>query len=76
MGGEMSGAESSSGAASDSDSEHVEGGAGRGTPADPEAARLDRKAHKAAVKEANRERRKHKLPKHVKKHALAKHKKK
>ena len=50
--------------------------AARDAPADPEAARADRKAHKAAVKEANRERRKHKLPKHVKKHALAKHKKK
>lgn len=50
--------------------------AARGAPADPEAARAERKAHKAAVKEANRERRKHKVPKHVKKHALAKHKKK
>ena len=63
-----------------SDDEGSQGSGGdralRGAPADPEAARADRKAHKAAVKEANRERRKHKLPKHVKKHALAKHKKK
>lgn len=34
-----------------------------------------RKAHKKAVKEANRERRKHKMPKHVKKKKLKSHKK-
>ena len=37
--------------------------------------RADRKAHKKAVKEANRERRKHKMPKHVKKKKIKSHKK-
>ena len=45
----------------------------RGRP-DTEAERAARKEHKAAVKEANRERRKTKLKKHVKKRAVNKHK--
>ena len=36
--------------------------------------RSERKAHKAAVKESNRERRKQKLRKHIKKRAVNKHK--
>ena len=36
----------------------------------------ERKAHKHAVKEDNRERRKHKMPKHVKKKLVNKHKRK
>ena len=68
--------EAGSGSGSEGSDGSGDGRAARGAPADPEAARAERKAHKAAVKEANRERRKHKLPKHVKKHALAKHKKK
>ena len=42
----------------------------------PEAEKAARKEHKAAVKEANRERRKSKLKKHVKKRAVNKHKRK
>ena len=34
----------------------------------------ERKAHKKAVKEANRERRSHKMPKHVKKKLVNRHK--
>ena len=45
----------------------------RGRP-DTEAERAARKEHKAAVKEANRERRKTKLKKHVKKRAVNRHK--
>lgn len=41
---------------------------------DPEAEKAARKQHKAEVKEANREKRKHKLKKHVKKRAVNKHK--
>ena len=36
----------------------------------------ERKAHKQGVKEDNRERRKHKMPKHVKKKLVNKHKRK
>ena len=41
---------------------------------DPEALKAARKAHKADVKETNRERRKQKMKKHVKKRAVNKHK--
>lgn len=40
----------------------------------PEAQKAARKAHKAVVKESNRERRKQKMKKHVKKRAINKHK--
>jgi RIO kinase 1 len=43
---------------------------------DREAARVARKEHKRAIKEANRERRKTKVPKHVKKAHKTKNKKK
>ena len=41
---------------------------------DPEAQKAARKAHKVVVKESNRERRKQKMKKHVKKRAINKHK--
>ena len=41
---------------------------------DPEALKAARKAHKAVVKETNRERRKQKMKKHTKKRAVNKHK--
>ena len=40
----------------------------------PEALKAARKAHKAVVKETNRERRKQKMKKHIKKRAVNKHK--
>ena len=48
------------------------------TPTEPDSSmqRDARKAHKAAVKADNRERRKTKMPKHVKKRAEKKHKRK
>lgn len=66
----------------DDSSEASEGGSqscqqheGPDTPAIAQQAHADRKAHKKAVKEANRERRKTKLPKHVKKKLVNKHRK-
>jgi RIO kinase 1 len=67
----------------DSDDENTGGGgddgAGAPHPSDPAyvkkgASKEERRAHKAAVKEANRERRKEKLPKGVKRRAVAKSK--
>ena len=49
---------------------------GENKPLDPEVLKAERKAHKAIVKEANRERRKHKVPKHVKKKAVSRHQRK
>lgn len=44
--------------------------------ADKDALKAAKKQHKKEVKEANRERRKHKIPKHVKKRQMSKNKKK
>ncbi|KAF5838403.1 RIO1 family-domain-containing protein [Dunaliella salina] len=74
----VQGEEGSSDSGSGSDDEESEGEDGggalgsSGTPMDKEA----RKAHKRAVKEANREKRKHKTPKHIKKAHKAGKKKK
>ena len=69
-------------ASSTADSSDIEEGKtdreelGQNKPLDPEVLKAERKAHKAIVKEANRERRKHKLPKHVKKKAVSRHQRK
>ena len=47
-----------------------------GEPIDKDAEKAARKQHKRDVKEANKEKRKHKIPKHVKKKQTLKGKKK
>jgi hypothetical protein len=78
--GEEDKADESAGSWSSSDTEGPEpGGEGehrREGPKDKATLREERKAHKKEVKEANRERRLTKTPKHVKKRAEKKHKRK
>ena len=69
----------SAGHSSSDESDSDNGGSpreGHGNIQDKEAMKAARKLHKKEVKEANKERRKHKIPKSVKKRQTSKNKKK